>query len=80
MNRFNGLLVFSIHSGDGLRKDLPCERHGETVETVPMILASFITGLKPGVNRSLHRAKCPPSRALLLLDQHHWISAARKIK
>jgi len=33
-------------------KDLPRNRHRETVETVLLILAPLFTGLKPGVNET----------------------------
>jgi len=47
VNRFNGFLFFSRHSDDWGRRTCLAKRHGETVETVLMILAVWSPGWSP---------------------------------
>jgi hypothetical protein len=66
VNRFSGLLFFSRHCRWLSTKELPCKSHGETVETVLMILSVFDTGLKAGVNESKTLRLLRATRARLL--------------
>src|SRR5687768_5871262 len=52
VNRFNGLLVFSRHSRDWLRKTCPANDTEKPLKRFRWFLRSFLTGLKPGVNES----------------------------